>query len=214
MEDIAVRRVGGDAWPTGGIDACAHVSTSWRSRAAAGRARARKRAFWLGVRCAAHGPPGLLVPLEPVAAGDAWNEDNIGDEPTHVEVDEKTEQEEKESVIEEEATIAQELPNANRPLWMCKAEEITNEQYASFYKSLCVDNEEPLAVKHFTIAGPLVAHALLFVPRCAPLGREESKHTRGQVKFYRNRVFLSDGSRSLLPEWLHFLRGVIDCDRH
>ncbi len=130
-----------------------------------------------------------------------------------VPVETETNNESNTETKKEEKVIEFEHINKNRPLWCRNAKEVSEEEYSDFYKSLTGDFDTYLDVNHFSVEGNVEFKCLLYVPKRAPYDLFDGQSKRNtDMKLYVRRVFITDQFDDLIPEYMKFMKGVIETD--
>merc|ERR1712084_1982 len=128
--------------------------------------------------------------------------------------DEEKEDEEKEDKKPEKKTVYEwEQVNTQKAIWLRNKEDVTEEEYSEFYKSISKDYLDPLSYTHFNAEGEIEFKSILFLPKKAPFDMMDNYWTKkAEVKLYVRRVLVAEKFEDLLPRYLNFVRGVVDSD--
>merc|ERR1719217_1095654 len=127
--------------------------------------------------------------------------------------DDEKEDEEEEKKPKKKTVYEWEQVNTQKAIWLRAKEDVTEEEYNEFYKSISKDYLDPLAYTHFNAEGEIEFKSVLFLPKKAPFDQMDNYWTKkSEVKLYVRRVLVAEKFEELLPRYLNFVRGVVDSD--
>merc|ERR1712241_443782 len=127
--------------------------------------------------------------------------------------DKDDEEEEKKDTPKKKTVFEWEQVNTQKAIWLRAKEDVTEEEYTEFYKSISKDSLDPLAYTHFNAEGEIEFKSILFLPKKAPFDMMDNYWTKkSEVKLFVRRVLVAEKFDELLPRYLNFVRGVVDSD--
>ena len=119
----------------------------------------------------------------------------------------------KESQTVSESYFDYEQVNKDKPIWCRNNKDVTEDEYSDFYKSMTGDYDTYLDICHFNVEGQIEFKGLLYIPKRSPIDLFDGQTKRkGMIKLYSRKVFITDDCEDLLPEYLKFVRGVIETE--
>merc|ERR1719236_246351 len=144
------------------------------------------------------------------------DEDKDDEEKDDVDVkddDEDKDDDEKEKKPTKKTVFEWEQVNTQKAIWLRAKEDVNEDEYNEFYKSISKDYLDPLAYTHFNAEGEIEFKSILFLPKKAPFDMMDNYWTKkSEVKLFVRRVLVADKFDELLPRYLNFVRGVVDSD--
>merc|ERR1712050_146745 len=141
-------------------------------------------------------------------------EDTDEEKKDDVETKDDDEKEEEDKKAPKKKTVFEwEQVNTQKAIWLRAKEDVTEEEYTEFYKSISKDYLDPLAYTHFNAEGEIEFKSILFLPKKAPFDMMDNYWSKkSEVKLFVRRVLVADKFDELLPRYLNFVRGVVDSD--
>jgi len=166
------------------------------------------------------------VPIEDEEA--EGDDEEVEDDGETLELDEDEEEDEDDFAMDDEEGDEEEAPktktvretvwewervNDVKAIWYRPKEDIEEEEYTSFYKSLSKDYADPLSHIHFTAEGEVQFRSILYIPEHAPYDQFENYYGKSSaLKLYVRRVLINDEFEDLMPRYLNFVKGIVDSD--
>lgn len=153
------------------------------------------------------------VPVEEEATEKPEKKDEDQTEEEDGKVEEEAEEEKPKTKKIKKTVWDWEIMNDSKPIWTRKPNDVTDDEYTEFYKSLTKDTSEPLTHTHFVAEGEVTFKSLLFIPKVQPSESFNKYGTKSDnIKLYVRRVFITDEFNDMMPNYLNFIRGVVDSD--
>merc|ERR1712025_560599 len=141
------------------------------------------------------------------------DDDDDKDDDDETKDDDDKEEEDKKEAPKKKTVFEWEQVNTQKAIWLRAKEDVTEEEYTEFYKSISKDYLDPLAYTHFNAEGEIEFKSILFLPKKAPFDMMDNYWTKkSEVKLFVRRVLVADKFDELLPRYLNFVRGVVDSD--
>merc|ERR1712060_932461 len=144
---------------------------------------------------------------------EAEEDDDDDDKEDEEEKKDEEKEDEEEKKPKKKTVFEWEQVNTQKAIWLRAKEDVTEEEYNEFYKSISKDYLDPLAYTHFNAEGEIEFKSILFLPKKAPMDMMDNYWTKkSEVKLFVRRVLVAEKFEELLPRYLNFVRGVVDSD--
>merc|ERR1711877_33946 len=155
----------------------------------------------------------IYVKVKKEVEAEAEEDDDDDDKEDEEEKDEDKKEEEEKKTPKKKTVFEWEQVNTQKAIWLRAKEDVTEEEYTEFYKSISKDYLDPLAYTHFNAEGEIEFKSILFLPKKAPFDMMDNYWSKkSEVKLFVRRVLVAEKFDELLPRYLNFVRGVVDSD--